>query len=41
MKLRSVGYRLAYEVKEEEIVVIVLNVRKRKNNKVYDSLKYR
>ncbi|MBE0492589.1 MAG: type II toxin-antitoxin system RelE/ParE family toxin [Sulfurospirillum sp.] len=38
IKLRSVGYRLAYEVKEEQIVVLVLTVGKRENNQVYDNL---
>lgn len=38
IKLRSIGYRLAYEVKEEQIVVLVLTVGKRENNQVYDNL---
>ncbi len=38
IKLRSVGYRLAYEVKDEEIVVLVLALGKREKNKVYDNL---
>lgn len=29
IKLRSVGYRLAYEVKDQEVVVLVLSVGKR------------
>ena len=41
IKLRSVGYRLAYEVKEDEIVVLVLTVGKRENSKVYEHLKHR
>ena len=41
IKLRSVGYRLAYEVKDEEIVVLVLTVGKREKNKVYDNLEKR
>ena len=41
IKLRSSGFRLAYEVKEEEIVVLVLSVGKRENNKVYNDLKNR
>ena len=41
IKLRTVGYRLAYEVKDKEIVVYVVSVGKRENNKVYDSLKDR
>jgi len=35
IKLRSSGFRLVYEVKDEEIVVLVLTVAKRENNKVY------
>lgn len=38
IKLRNVGYRLAYEVKDEEIVVLVLSVGKRENNRIYDNL---
>jgi len=41
IKLRTVGYRLAYEVKDKEIVVYVVSVGKRENNKIYDSLKDR
>lgn len=37
IKLRAVGYRLAYEVKDEEIVIIVLKIGKR--DKVYNELK--
>ncbi len=36
IKLRSSGFRLAYEVKDEEIVVLVLKVGKR--DKFYDNL---
>jgi len=41
IKLRSSGFRLAYEVKDNEIVVYVVSVGKRENNKVYDNLKDR
>lgn len=41
IKLKTIGYRLAYEVKDEEIVVYVISVGKRENNKVYDNLKDR
>ena len=41
IKLKSSGYRLAYEVKDEEIVVLVLSVGKRENNQVYDNLESR
>jgi mRNA interferase RelE/StbE len=39
--LRSSGFRLVYEVKDEQIVVLVLSVGKRENNKVYDDLEDR
>jgi len=38
IKLRSSGFRLAYEVKDKEIIVLVLSVGKRESNKVYDCL---
>jgi mRNA interferase RelE/StbE len=38
IKLKSFGYRLAYEVIDERVVVIVLAVGKRENNKVYNAL---
>jgi len=41
IKLRSSGYRLAYEIKEEEIVVLVLSVGKREKNRIYNNLKNR
>jgi mRNA interferase RelE/StbE len=41
IKLRNAGYRLAYEVKEQEIVVYVISVGKRENDKVYLSLQER
>ena len=39
IKLREIGYRLAYQVKDDEIVVLVLVVGKRENNEVYEMLK--
>ncbi len=41
IKLRSSGFRLAYEVKDEEIVVLVLSVGKRENKDVYENLEDR
>mgnify|MGYP004748488375 CR=1 FL=1 len=41
IKLRSSGFRLAYEVKDDQIVVLVLSVGKRENNKAYNDLKDR
>lgn len=38
IKLKSLGYRLAYEVIDERLVVLVLVVGKRENNAVYDEL---
>jgi len=38
IKLRSSGFRLAYEVKDEEIVILVLSVGKRENDQVYKNL---
>ena len=37
IKLKTVGYRLAYEVKDDEIIVIVLKVGRR--DKIYEKLK--
>lgn len=36
IKLRDVGYRLVYEVKESIVVVLVLAIAKRDKNKAYD-----
>jgi mRNA interferase RelE/StbE len=36
IKLRSVGYRLVYEVDDGEIVIFVIALGKRENNVVYD-----
>jgi len=41
IKLRSAGYRLAYEVVDEELLVYVLAVGKRDKGKVYSVLKVR
>jgi mRNA interferase RelE/StbE len=41
IKLRSAGYRLAYEVVDDELFVYVLTVGKREKGKVYSSLKNR
>lgn len=35
IKLRNAGYRLVYEVRESEIVVVVIAVGKREANAVY------
>ena len=41
IKLRSSGFRLAYEVRDDKIIIVVLAVGKRENNDVYDSIKGR
>jgi len=41
IKLRSAGFRLVYEVKDKEIVVLVLSVGKRENGDVYSKLEER
>ncbi|RMF13834.1 MAG: type II toxin-antitoxin system RelE/ParE family toxin [Candidatus Dadabacteria bacterium] len=41
LKLRSVGYRLVYEVIDKEVVVLVIAVGKREGGKVYSVAKTR
>ena len=41
IKLRAVGYRLVYEVVDDELIVYVLVVGKRENNEVYKKLQNR
>ena len=41
IKLRSAGYRLAYEVVDKEVLVYVLAIGKREKNEVYEKLKHR
>jgi len=41
IKLRSAGYRLAYEVVDEQLLVYVLTVGKREKGKIYTALKRR
>lgn len=41
IKLRSAGYRLAYEVIDDQLLVYVLAVGKRENGKVYSALRIR
>lgn len=41
IKLRSAGYRLAYEVVDNEVIIYVLAVGKREKSKVYSSLRKR
>jgi mRNA interferase RelE/StbE len=37
IKLRSAGYRLVYEVRDSELVVIVIAIGKRERNAVYEA----
>lgn len=37
IKLRAVGYRLVYEVRDAEVIVIVVAVGKRERNAVYQA----
>ena len=39
IKLRTSGYRLAYEVIDSEVVVYVLAIGKREKNEIYNKLK--
>ena len=41
IKLRSSGFRLVYEVKDNQIIILVLSVGKRENNIVYNNLENR
>ena len=41
IKLKSAGYRLAYQVKGNELVVLVLVIEKRENDKIYKILRHR
>lgn len=40
-KLKTIGYRLAYEVRDEEIVVYVISVGKREKREIYNNLEDR
>jgi mRNA interferase RelE/StbE len=37
IKLRSVGYRLVYEVRDSQLIVVVVAVGKRERNAVYNT----
>lgn len=41
IKLRAVGYRLVYEVRDNELVVLVIAVGKRERNAVYQAAEQR
>lgn len=41
IKLRTSGYRLVYEVIDDEIVVLVIAICKREGNKIYEVAKLR
>ena len=38
IKLKKIGYRLAYEVIDDKLIVFVVAIGKRENNEVYNSL---
>ncbi|PZN85946.1 MAG: type II toxin-antitoxin system mRNA interferase toxin, RelE/StbE family [Candidatus Methylumidiphilus alinenensis] len=37
IKLRRSGYRLVYQVEEENLIVLIIAIGKRDHNKVYDA----
>lgn len=41
IKLRSVGYRLVYEVEDDRLVVVVIAVGRREQSEVYEAAKRR
>jgi mRNA interferase RelE/StbE len=41
IKLRSIGYRLVYEVRDEQLVVVVVAVGKRERDAVYKAAERR
>jgi mRNA interferase RelE/StbE len=41
IKLRNVGYRLVYEVRDNELIVVVVAVGKRERNSVYNTAEKR
>ncbi|WP_341795142.1 type II toxin-antitoxin system RelE family toxin [Rickettsia endosymbiont of Rhinocyllus conicus] len=41
IKLKSVGYRLVYEVDDNRIIILVLAIGKRNRNEVYNKLSSR
>ena len=41
IKLRTVGYRLVYEVRDEQVLVIVIAVGKRDRNAIYRTAQLR
>lgn len=38
IKLKTVGYRLIYQVKDSELIILVLKVGKRENNDIYKDI---
>ncbi len=41
IKLRSIGYRLVYSVKDDRLVVLVIAIGKRERSEVYEAAKKR
>jgi mRNA interferase RelE/StbE len=41
IKLKTIGYRLIYQVKHKEVIVLVLAIGKRENDEVYNTFQNR
>jgi mRNA interferase RelE/StbE len=41
IKLKTIGYRLVYEVRDNELIVVIVSVGKREKNTVYEIAKQR
>ncbi len=41
IKLRSMGYRLVYEIRDEQLIVVVVSVGKRERSAVYRAAAHR
>ncbi len=41
IKLRSAGYRLAYQVIDDKLIIYIIVIGKRENNEIYQSLNQR
>lgn len=41
IKLRNIGYRLVYEVRDAELIVVIIAIGKRERNAVYKSAEKR
>lgn len=41
IKLRSAGYRLVYQVRDQEITIMIISIGKRERSEVYETAHYR